>query len=63
MTKNCKFCDEEIETDRDWQVFCSPPKKCRQNYWKDVYTDKRNIHKRIEELEKKIKNKNGGEKG
>ena len=48
----CKRCKRVFTPKRDWQRFCS--KKCREEYWRQVFHEKSELNKRLERIEKNL---------
>jgi len=46
------FCERHFIPKVEWQKFCNNKNKCHDEYWRIVYREKKNIHKRLEKLEK-----------
>lgn len=47
----CKRCKKIYTPKREWQKFCSSG--CQKLYWRDIYTERATINKRLEKLEEK----------
>jgi len=60
MIKKCKYCSKEFKTNREWQKFC-PGGVCRKAYWKEIYSNRQSLHKRLEALEEKLEKKGGSQ--
>lgn len=52
LERLCKLCKKLFVPKREWQKFCSSD--CQKKYWRQVYSEKRFLNERLEEVEKKL---------